>query len=322
MERVWFERMPPPEHLRLLDGLATLAGPGWATPENPLVALPGAVAILAGARIRYDGSVMERAPTLRVISRMGMGTDNIVIADATARGIAVCYTPEAPTTSTAEHAILLILGVAKNLPRAQAAVRRGGAVDHFSNHQGLEVAGLRLGLVGLGRIGSHVAKVALALGMIVDAYDPQLSSERAKALGVGRAESLESLLAESDVVSLHLPLTPETYHLIDANRLSQMKRGAILINTSRGGLVHESALLDALDRGALRGAGIDVFEREPPPPDHPLLHRDDVIATAHIAAATFACKNRLWSTAIAQVAQVLRGERPTHLLNPEVWSPA
>ena len=132
-------------------------------------------------------------------------------------------------------------------------------------------------------------------------------------------QALETLLGQADVVSLHVPLLPETRGMIDAARLAQMKQGAILINAARGGLVDEKALLAALEKGRLRGAGLDVFESEPPSPDHPLLARADVIATPHIAAATGASKDRLWRTAIGQALQVLGGERPAHLVNPEVW---
>lgn len=155
--------------------------------------------------------------------------------------------------------------------------------------------------------------------MRVTAYDPLIPAEQAAALGVELAPTLDVLLAAADIVSLHLPLTPATRHLINAARLAQMKPGAILINAARGGLVEEAALLAALERGHLQGAGLDVFDREPPAPDHPLLQRLDVVATPHIAGATIAGKDRVWQVAIQQALQVLRGERPPHLLNPEVW---
>src|SRR5262249_44669404 len=192
---VWFERRPPPEHIRLLDGVAVVAGPATATPEAPFAELPGAQAIVAAARLSYDGAVMDRSPALRVICRMGIGTDNIAIEEATARGIAVCNTPEAPSTSTAEHTIGLILAVAKNVPRAAAALRRGGRLDYFGEHQGLEVHGLRLGLVGLGRIAGRVATAARAVGMVVLAFDPWVTDERAAALGVERGGAPRQPLA-------------------------------------------------------------------------------------------------------------------------------
>src|SRR5437867_9733203 len=317
--RLWCERSLPPEYTPLLEALAVYAGTASASPDAPLSALPGAHAIIASSRIRYDGALMDRVPTLRVISRTGIGVDNISIPDATARGIAVCNVPDGPTISTAEHAIALMLAAAKQLKQSEIALRRGENRELFNDYQGREVFGLRLAVIGLGRIGSRVAQIASALGMQVIGYDPYLSAERAAAVGVERVLTLQSALETADIVSLHVPWTNETWHLIDATRLAQMKRGAILVNTAGGVLVDEAALLGALESGHLRGAGLDVFESEPPPPDNPLLHREDVIATPHIASATGASKDRLWRGAIAQALQVLRGERPPYLVNPEVW---
>jgi D-3-phosphoglycerate dehydrogenase len=192
-------------------------------------------------------------------------------------------------------------------------------INFHSEYNGLELYERRLGLIGMGRIGSRVAKIALALGMSVVGFDPFISAERANELGVELAPTLEAALHTADIVSLHLPLTPETRGLINAERLAQMKPGAILINAARGGLVDEAALFDALESGHLWGAGLDVFDPEPPSADHPLLARDDVIATPHIASGTGVGQDRLWHTAITQALQVLRGERPPHLVNPEVW---
>lgn len=319
MHQIWFERQLPPEFAHLLEGTATATGPAGATPDAPLSALPGAAAVIAGGRLRYDAAIMDGCPALRVISRTGIGLDNVCIPDATARGIAVCYAPEAPTISTAEHAVTLLLATVKHLKRADRDLRRGAKVDFFSDYRGLEVDGLQLGLIGLGRIGSRVAKVALALGMSVIAFDPGVSAEQARAIGVEPAPSLEAVLRVADVVSLHVPLSDETRLLLNAERLALMKPGAYLINTARGGLVDEAALLQALETGHLHGAGLDVFAYEPPDPLSPLLQRDDVIATPHISGATPASKDRLWSTAIRQALQVLKGERPAHLANPEVW---
>lgn len=322
MFRMWSERAIPPAFLPLLDGVAVAAGSAMATPEAPLSALPGADAIIAAAIVRYDGALMDQVPTLRVISRSGIGLDNVVIPDATARGIAVCYAPDAPTISTAEHTITLLLAVAKDLKHMDRLARSGETTDFFGLSRSVEVQGLQLGVVGLGRIGGRVATLARGLGMNVVGFDPLVPPRRAADLGIALVPALDTLLRASDVVTLHVPLSAETHHLIDAARLAQMKPGAILINAARGGLVDEAALLDALDRGHLHGAGLDVFEQEPPRPDNPLLHRDDVVATPHVASSTAAGKDRLWRTAIVQALQVLRGERPPHLVNPEVWPKA
>jgi D-3-phosphoglycerate dehydrogenase len=156
--------------------------------------------------------------------------------------------------------------------------------------------------------------------MKVIAFDPYISAERAGQLGVELLSTIEAVLRAADIVSLHLPLTTETQQLMNIERFAQMKPGAIFINAARGGLVDEAALLAALDNGHISGAGLDVFDKEPPPPDHPLLGRPDVVATPHIAGATEASKDRMWREAIAQALQLLRGQRPPNLVNPEVWS--
>jgi D-3-phosphoglycerate dehydrogenase len=161
--------------------------------------------------------------------------------------------------------------------------------------------------------------MAQAMDMVVTAFDPYLSPEQAAAAGVELAPSLEALLRTADVVSIHAPYTAETHHLMNAERFAQMKRGAYLVNAARGGLVDEAALLAALESGQLRGAGLDVFDPEPPRPDHPLLQRDDVIASGHVAGATQASKDRLIEGAIMQALNVVRRERPPFLVNPEVW---
>lgn len=316
--RVWFERRPPEAHLALLDDFVVVAHIDEPASGLPLDGLPGSHAIIASGGITYDASLMDSVPTLRVISRTGVGIDNISVTAASERGIAVCNAPEAGTISTGEHTIALLFAVAKRIKAAQAAIilRRPNLLDDLG---ALELNGLTLGIVGLGHIGRHVAQIALAVGMSVRAFDPYVGKESIEELGVSVSQSLQNLLATSDVVSLHTPLTPETRHLINRETLAQMKSGAILINAARGGLVDEHALLEALEDGRISGAGLDVFDPEPPKATNPLLRRSDVIATPHTATATTAARNRLWRTAIQQAIQVLRDERPPNLVNPDVW---
>jgi D-3-phosphoglycerate dehydrogenase len=181
--------------------------------------------------------------------------------------------------------------------------------------KGMELQNRVLGLVGLGRIGGHVAQIMQAVGMRVIAYDPLLTDERASQWGVQKVNSLDVLLAQSDVVSLHAPATSETRHLINAPRLQSMKPGAILINTARGSLVDEHALADALRSGHLAGAGLDVFECEPIASDNPLIHLENVVLTDHIASHTWAGHHRLYEMAIHHALQALRGEKPDCMLN-------
>ena len=319
MFKFWCERKIPDEYALLLGNEAEYIGSANDPTSDPYAALAPAQAIIAGARIPYNAEFMVRAPELKIICRTGIGYDNVDLDDATAHGVCVCNTPDAPTRSTAEHAITLMLSVAKELKRNDRELRRRNVTDFFGANRGIEIEGRSLGLVGLGRIGAQVATMARALGMTVTAYDPYVDDARLADLGVERAVNVEAAVSGKDVVSLPAPLPQETRHLINCNTLALMQPGAILINAARGGLVAEGALLEALDSGHLHGAGLDTFDPEPPPADNPLLDRDDVIATPHIAAVTLQRKKRMWSQAIAQCLQVLRGERPPHLLNAAVW---
>jgi len=316
--RIWTERPVPEERALEWAELADFVGSAVDNPLDPFAALPSAEAVIAGARMQYEVSFMARAPHLRVISRTGAGYDNIDVETATARRIAVCTIPDGPTVSTAEHTVALILAVAKRLPEAQASLH-SGKFDIFNQLQAVELQGRSLGLVGLGQIGGRVATAAQALGMRALAFDPYVDLAHASRLGATLVSSLDELLAMSDIVSLHAPLTASTAKIMDRDRIGRMRAGAILINTARGGLVDEAALIDALSSGHLSGAGLDVFDPEPPRPDNPLLHRIDVIATPHVAAATIAARERLWRVAIEQAIEVLRGDRPAHLVNPQVW---
>ncbi|MHB8629860.1 MAG: NAD(P)-dependent oxidoreductase [Aggregatilineales bacterium] len=305
----------------MLDNVAIAVGPGSTASDSVMGISSDVDAIIASSRIRYDGAFMDQFPTLRVISRTGIGVDNVSIPDATARGIAVCNTPDVPSAATAEHAILLMLAVLRQLNRWDNVLKNPERFDFFNQYQGLQAEGLRLGIVGLGRIGRRVAKVAQAIEMDVIGFDPYVSTEDAAKLEIQLAPSLDTLLSTADVVSLHLPISEATYHLMNAERLAMMRPGSFLINTARGSLVDEAALLTALESGHLAGAALDVFDPEPPLPDNPLLHRDDVIATPHIGGVTLASKDRLWREAITQALQVLAGERPAHLVNREILLP-
>jgi D-3-phosphoglycerate dehydrogenase len=320
MYRIWFEREIPDYVAATITGIAEPVGPGTATPNDLLSRIGPADAAIASAIVTYDAPAMDRAPNLRVIARTGIGTNNVDLDEATNRGIAVCNTPDAPTRSTAEHAIALLLATAKRLPNAQGALRAGGR-DFFASHEGLELDGRRLGLVGIGRIGRAVAGMARGLGMDIIAHDPFVSSTDLEGTGIRLVDSLDELLSTADVVSIHAPLTDTTRHLINAGAIAQMKPNMILINTARGGLVDHAALLDALGQERLFGVGLDVTDPEPLPPDHPLLHDPRVIVTPHVAAATTEAKARLYESAVTQALQVLRGERPDHLVNPNVWPP-
>ena len=321
MFKVWTERQILPDCVPLLSGIAEPIGPGSATPENPLACFPSADCVLAGG-MQYDSRAMDLAPNLLVISRMGVGFENVDLEAATERDIAVTYTPDGPTIATAEHAVALMFAIAKDLKKASHGLIHDRRPDYYGRHSAVEIYEAQVGLVGLGRIGSRVAAILSAMGARVAAYDPYIDERKAAELGVERVPDLPTLLGRSDIVSLHLPLNESTNHLIGPVALAQMKPGAILVNVSRGGLVDETALLAALDDGHLRGAGLDVTDPEPAEADNPLLHRTDVIVTPHVGSASYPGKRRILSHAIENLRLTLRRERPRHLLNPDVWERA
>lgn len=267
------------------------------------------------------GEVMDRLGSrLRIVARSGIGVDRIDLDAATKRGILVVNTPDGPTESTAEHAIALLLNLCKQVAVGDRILRAGRPFPALSEMTpGLETAGAVLGLLGLGRIGSRVAVIARALGMKVLAYDPFVSQERAATLDVELCPSVEALLPRVQVVSLHCPSTPETRHLINADTLKLLPAGSYLINVARGALIDHDALYDALSSGHLAGAGLDVFDPEPPIANHPLFSLPNTICTPHIGSYTAAGLERMQVMACEQVVSALRGERPTNLVNPDVW---
>jgi glyoxylate reductase len=267
---------------------------------------------------RVDAELLAAAPHLRVVANMAVGYDNIDVAAATARGVAVCHTPGVLTETTADLAFALLLATARRLPEAERYLRAGrwrtwspmGLV-------GQDVHGRTLGIVGAGRIGQAVGLRATGFGMriVYAARSPKPEFERRT--GAARAD-LGELLAEADFVSLHAPLTSETYHLIGERELRRMRPTAVLINTARGALVDEAALVRALSEGWIWAAGLDVFEHEPLPPDHPLLQLPNVVALPHIGSASTATRTRMAVMAAEDLLAVLTGGRPAHCLNPEV----
>ncbi len=253
-------------------------------------ALGGARALIVRSETRVTAELLARAPHLQVIARAGIGVDTIDVAAATRRGIVVMNAPGANTVSAAEHALGLLLALVRHIPWANEAMRRG-EWDR-KRFEGTELRGKTMGVVGLGRIGGHVAQLARAFGMQVVAHDPYLPPDRASELQV-RLLPLEQVLQTADVVTLHVALTDQTRHLINAERLRHMKPTAVLINTARGELVDEQALADALQAKRIAGAAIDVFSVEPLPADSPLRRLDRAILTPHLAASTAEAQERV-----------------------------
>jgi D-3-phosphoglycerate dehydrogenase len=290
-----------------------------------------ASAMLAGAHVYHISAakdelptqwfaradLLARCPDLLCVSSGGAGYDTVDVAACTAAGVAVVNQAGGNAVSVAEHTMGLILGVSRRMVEGDRRMRReiGYAREDVMGH---EIHGKTVGLVGIGHIGTRVARLARAFGMEVIATDPFLSS-----IEIGRrgatAVTFAELLAQSDFVSLHCPRDATTMRMMDADAFGRMKKGGVFITTARGGIHDEAALVGALRSGRLAGAGVDVWDQEPPALDHPLLAMDNVFATFHVAGVTHEGRRNIATISAEQIVGLLSGKRPPRLINPEVW---
>ncbi len=247
-------------------------------------AVRAADGIIVRSKPQVDAALLDNPGRLRAVVRAGVGVDNIDIAAATRRGIVVMNTPGGNTVSTAEHTISMMMALSRHIPAADATLK-AGKWDR-NKFLGAQLAGKTLGVVGLGRIGKEVARRAIGLDMKVIGLDPFLAPERAAQLGIESVPDLDHLLPRCDFLTVHTPGGPENMNLIGAAQLAKMQRGARVINCARGGIINEEALAEALRSGHIAGAAVDVFVKEPPPPDHPLLKLPNVVTTPHLGAST------------------------------------
>ncbi|MCZ2859801.1 phosphoglycerate dehydrogenase [Blastococcus sp. VKM Ac-2987] len=269
-----------------------------------LPALADAAAVMIRSATRIDAEALAAAPNLRVVARAGIGLDNVDVAAATERGVMVVNAPTSNIVSAAEHAVALLLAAARHIPAADASLREG--TWKRSKFTGVEVTEKTVGVIGLGRIGVLVAQRLAAFGVELIAYDPYIQPGRAAQLGV-RLVSLEELLEESDFITIHLPKTPETLGLIGADELATTKRGVIIVNAARGGLVDEAALADALKTGQVGAAGIDVYATEPCT-DSPLFGLPNTVVTPHLGASTTEAQDKAGAAVARSVRLALQGE--------------
>jgi glyoxylate reductase len=297
---VWPDYAPPPkkviiEKARNVDALATLLSD------------------------KIDAEVFDAAPRLRIVAQMAVGFDNVDVQEATKRGIYVTNTPEVLTDTTADFAWTLLTAVARRVVEADKYVRTGQwkVGWHPSMMSGRDIHHATIGVVGAGRIGYAVAKRAKGFDMKILFYDVIPRPEMEKDFGAKRVD-LDTLFKESDFVSVHVPLMKETHHLVNAERLKLMKKTAYLINNSRGPVVDEKALYEALKEGRIAGAGLDVFEQEPTPVDNPLLRLDNVVVAPHISSASYETRSRMAEMVAEDLVAFFEGKKPANLVNPDV----
>ena len=289
------------------------------TKQEVIELVKDADALLCLISEKIDKDVLDAGKKLRVVSTMSVGFDHVDVAEATKRGIYVCYTPGVLTQATAEMAWTLMMAAARRVVEADKYIREGNwkiawAPDMFL---GYHLYGATLGIVGLGRIGLAIAERARGFNMKITYYDTIRRPDLEKQYDIEYCE-LNDLLKRSDFVTIHVPRTPETIGLINEERLKIMKPTAVLVNTSRGGIIDEKALYKALSNGWIFGAGLDVFESEPTPVDNPLLKLPNIVVAPHIASATHQARSKMSEVAALNLVKVLKGEEPLFLVNQDV----
>ncbi len=300
-------------------GLDALRGAGFEVDERPgltpdelLTAVDGAAALIIRSATQVSAEVLEAGSDLVVVGRAGIGLDNVDVETATRRGVMVVNAPQSNVLSAAEHTIALLLAQARNVPQASADLKAGEW--NRSRWEGVELHGKTLGIIGLGRVGVLVAQRLLAFGMQLLAYDPFVSPERARQLGVRVVDDLEELVRQSDFLTIHLPKTPDTIGLVDADLLAHAKPTLRIVNTARGGIVDEAALAAAVRDGRIAGAALDVFDEEPTTAS-PLFGLDTVVVTPHLGASTAEAQDKAGQTIAEQVVLALRGEFVPYAVN-------
>lgn len=291
---------------QLMDAADVLVEKKTGLGEDELVAIIGEYdALLVRSQTRVTEKIMEAGTNLKVVGRAGVGVDNIDLEAATKRGIIVINAPDGNTITTCEHTFAMMMALARHIPQAYAKTV-GGVWDRKS-FLGVELRNKTLGVMGMGRIGSEVAKRAKAFGMNILAFDPFLTQERAEKMEVKLA-SVDDIVRNADFMTVHTPLTPETHHMISRPQFEVMKKGMRIVNCARGGIIDETALVEAINEGIVAGAAFDVFESEPPQQDHPFLTHPKIIVTPHLGASTVEAQENVAIDVSEEVLHILRNE--------------
>ena len=292
-------------------------------PEEELVKIiPQYDALVVRSETKVTPKIIEAGKKLKIIARAGVGVDNVDLPSATKKGIIVVNSPEGNTIAAAEHTWAMLLAMSRNIPLAQASLRAGKW--ERSKFTGVEVYGKTLGILGLGKIGSHVANYAIAFGMKVIAYDPFVSKEYADKLGV-ELKDIDPIIKEADYITLHLPKNKDTANMINAEKIKMMKDSVRLVNCARGGIINEADLAEALKSKKIAAAAIDVFDKEPPDPANPLLSLDNAVTVPHLGAATVEAQVNVAIDVVEQIIEVLKGGTARAAVNipsmkPEILS--
>lgn len=306
-----------PQGMELLKDLAKVYVADNGDPNNYLDEMRDADALIVRIA-KCDGKAIAGSPALKVIGRTGVGYDSVDVAEATKRGIPVVITPGANNRSVAEHAVAMMFALSKNLYEAQTEMLRGNWKIRDAK-KAFELEGKTVGVIGLGAIGRKTAKICQGCGMKLAGYDPFLSREKIEALGADYYENYEDLLKVSDIVTVHVPLTEGTRDMIAKPQLEMMKNTALLINCSRGGIVNERDLVEALKNGTIAGAGTDVYCNEPPAADDPLLNCPNLIVSPHSAAQTREAVIKMAQMCVRGCLAVCQGKKWPYVADKSVY---
>ncbi len=302
---------------RLAEEVEVLT-PFTSSPADILEMLPDVQGMILCAGMKMFADEMDAATQLEVIGRHGVGLDIVDVNEATLRELPVVFTPYGPTESTAEHALMLMMAVARKVVFLDRETRKGNF--HIRDQVvGRELLNAKLGVVGFGHIGQRLVEMCkAAFDMTVYVYDPFVNAEFIASKGAEKCETLIELMEKSEIASLHIPFIESTHKLVNAEALAALGPEGILINCARGPVVDEAALIDALQNGVIAGAGIDVYDPEPPSDDNPLFKLDNVVLTPHLASFTDQGRRRMGMMVVEDVLKVLKGEAPLYCANPEV----
>lgn len=306
-----------PQGMELLKDIAQVYVADNGDPNNYLDEMRDADALIVRIA-KCDGKAIAGSPALKVIGRTGVGYDSVDVAEATKRGIPVVITPGANNRSVAEHAVAMMFALSKNLYEAQTEMLRGNWKIRDAK-KAFELEGKTVGVIGLGAIGRETAKICQGCGMKLAGYDPFLSREKIEALGADYYENYEDLLKVSDIVTVHVPLTEGTRDMIAKPQLEMMKNTALLINCSRGGIVNEQDLVEALKNGTIAGAGTDVYCNEPPAADDPLLNCPNLIVSPHSAAQTREAVIKMAQMCVRGCLAVCQGKKWPYVADKSVY---